>query len=105
MSYRIRLHPGVSADLDAIVQWLVDYAGVRAAERKLADIEDVIEGLKLVPHKGSIRNEIAPGLRAVPAGRKATIVFTVDDDAREVLVHAVTYAGADWIARSMARRL
>lgn len=63
MSYRVRLHPAVSADLDAIVHWLVDYAGL-----------------------------------------KATIAFTVDDDTREVWVHAVTYAGADWIGRSMARR-
>jgi len=104
VSYRIRLHPAVSADLDAIVHWLVDYAGLEVAERKLAEIEQAIESLKQVPHKGTIRNEIAQGLRAVPAGRKATIAFTVDDDTREVWVHAVTYAGADWFARSMARR-
>jgi hypothetical protein len=35
--------------------------------------------------------------------REAVIAFTVDDGAREVHVHAVTYAGADWITRSKAR--
>ena len=46
---------------------------------------------------------MAPGLRAIPAGRKAVIAFTVDDDAHEVHIHAVTYAGADWITRSKSR--
>ena len=54
---------------------------------------------------GSIRNEVAPGLRAIPAGRKAVIAFTVDDETGEILVHAVTYGGADWAARTRARHL
>lgn len=103
MSYRLRVHPAVSADLDEIARWLIGYAGPDAAERRLAEIEAAIERLRTVPHKGSLRDEIAPGLRAIPAGRKAVIVFTVDDDAAEVFVHAVSYAGADWIARSKAR--
>lgn len=36
--------------------------------------------------KGSLRNEIAPGLRAIPAGLKAVIAFAVDDDGPEHLV-------------------
>ena len=54
---------------------------------------------------GSIRNEVAPGLRAIPAGRKAVIAFTVDDEAGEILVHAVTYGGTDWMARARSRHL
>lgn len=82
---------------------IIDYNGPEAATRRLAEIEKVIAGLRDTPHKGSIRNEIVPGLRAIPAGRKAVIAFTVDDDAREVLIHVIAYAGADWIARSKAR--
>ena len=79
MNYRIRFHPLVARDLDAIAT------------------------LKATPHKGSLREEIAPGLRAIPAGRKAAIAFVVDD-AREVLIYVVTYGGADWIGRTRARR-
>ena len=104
MSYRLRFHPAVAADLDAITSWIIDYAGPQAAARRLAEIESTIAALTETPHKGSLRNEIAPGLRAIPAGRKAVIAFTVDDVAREVLVHAITFAGADWIARSKSRR-
>ena len=101
--YRIRFHPLVSRDLEAIARWIVAYAGSEAADRKLAEIEEAIGDLARTPHKGSIRDEIAPGLRAVPAGRRAVIAFTVDDGAQEVLVHAVTYSGGDWAGRSRAR--
>lgn len=104
MNYRIRFHPAVSEDLAQIMRLIADYAGPYAAARRLAEIEAVIASLKQTPHKGSIRDEIAPGLRAIPAGRKAVVVFTVDDKTREVLVHIVGYAGADWIRRSAVRR-
>lgn len=103
MNYRIRFHPLVAHDLDAIARWILDYAGPDAASRKLAEIEAAIATLKITPHKGSLRDEIAPGLRAIPAGRKAVIAFVVDDEAREVLIYAVTYGGADWALRSSTR--
>lgn len=84
MTYRIRFHPLVGRDLDAIVRWILDYSGLDIAARKLTEIEAAIATLKDTPHKGSLRPEIAPGLRAIPAGRKAVIVFVVDDDATEV---------------------
>ena len=56
-----------------------------------------------MPHKGSIRDEIAPGLRAIPAGRRAVIAFTVDDTAKEVFIRGVSYGGADWVGRSRSR--
>jgi plasmid stabilization system protein ParE len=103
LSYRIRFHPLVADDLDWIASWIVDYAGASSAAAKLDEIEHTIQSLAMTPHKGSRRDEIAPGLRAIPAGRKGVIVFAVDDDAQEVLVYAVTYGGADWVRRSKAR--
>jgi len=103
VSYRIRFHPLVARDLDAIARWILDYSGPDIAARKLAEIEAAIATLKDTPHKGSLRPEIAPGLRAIPAGRKAVIAFVVDDDAIEVLIYAVTFGGGDWFARSRER--
>ena len=103
MTYRVRFHPLVARDLEAIAQWIVEYAGSEAAHRKLAEIEQEIASLARTPHKGSIRDEIAPGLRAIPAARRAVIAITVDDDAKEVLIHCVTYSGADWATRSRGR--
>jgi len=42
--------------------------------------------------------------RDVRFKRCRLVAFVVDDTAREVLVYAESYAGADWIARSTARR-
>jgi len=103
VNYRIRYHPLVARDLDVIARWILDYAGPDAASRKLAEIENAVATLKATPHKGSLRDEIALGLRAIPAGRKAVIAFVVDDDADEVLIYAVTYGGADWAIRSSVR--
>ena len=103
MNHRVRLHPLVERDLDAIARWIVDHAGVEAAERRLGEIRATISSLAQTPHRGTTRDEIAPGLRAIPAGRKAVIAFTVDDDAGEVYVHTITYGGADWAARSRSR--
>ena len=105
MSYSIRFHPLVAQDLDAITRWIIEYADAETAERKLAEIEQTFLSLVRKPHRGSIRNEVAPGLRAIPAGRKAVIAFTVDDEAGEILVHAVTYGGTDWMARARSRHL
>jgi plasmid stabilization system protein ParE len=102
--WRLSFHPDVAADLDEIADWIAAYAGLDAAERRLAEIEATLASLREIPHKGSLRDDISPGLRAIPAGRRAVIVFTVDEARREVRVHAITFAGADWAYRSRLRR-
>ena len=104
MTYRVRMHPAVAEDLAAIAEMIARYAGPEAAERRLGEIEAVVNSLSETPMKGSLRAEIAPGLRAIPAGRKAVIAFSVNEAAREVLVHVIGYAGSDWIARSALRK-
>lgn len=103
MSYRIRFHPWVQRDLDMIAGWIIKHAGVEVAHRKLTEIEQTITDLARLPHRGSSRNDIVPGLRALPAARRAMIAFTVDDATTEVLIQAVTYGGADWARRTRAR--
>ena len=103
MSHRIRFHPLVKRDLDEITSWIIDCAGREAAGRRLSEIRETIASLADVSHRGSIRNEIAPGVRAIPAGRRAVVSFTVDDEAREVHVQAVTHGEADWAARIRKR--
>ena len=105
MTYRVRFHPAVADDLASIAELITNYAGPEAAERRLSEIEAVVSSLAGTPFTGSIRSEIAPGLRAITAGRKAVIAFTVNEAAREVLVHVISYAGSDWIARSTVRGL
>jgi toxin ParE1/3/4 len=104
MTYRIRFHPAVADDLASIAELIANYAGPKAAERRLSKIEAVINSLADTPLKGSVRAQIAPDLRAIPAERKAVVTFTVDEAGCEVLVHAISYAGSDCIVRSTERR-
>ena len=69
MNYRIWFHPLVARDLDAIAHWILDYAGPDEAARKLGEIEAAIVTLNATPHKGSLRDKIALGLRAIPESR------------------------------------
>jgi plasmid stabilization system protein ParE len=103
VSYKIMRHPLVEQDLRIIVRLIADYAGPGIALAKLQEIEHAVRRLAETPHIGSIRDEISPGLRAIPAGRKAVICFKVDDAARRVLIVCITYGGADWIGRSIDR--
>ncbi len=91
-------------DLLRILRLVADHSGREAAERRLAEIEAAVRALADTPHKGSLRHEIAPGLRAIPAGRRAVVAFTADDASRTVLVHAISYGGADWISVIHRRR-
>ncbi len=96
--YRIIRHPSVADDLADIALLLADYSGVEIALRKLDEIETVIRDLTDLPHVGSLRHEIAKGLRAIPAAGKAVICFVVDDSKTEVRILAIGYAGSNWIA-------
>lgn len=77
---------------------LTDYAGVVIAENKLTQIKAAIKGLSETPHIGSLRSEIAEGLRAIPSAGKGVITFTVDDSTKTVYLVSITYAGADWMS-------
>ena len=103
MTYRLRFHTLVERDLDAIARWIIDHVGAEVAHRTLTEIEQTITNLAHFPHRGSVRDDTVPGLRALPAGRKAVVAFTVEDTTKEFFISAVTYGNADWIARSRSR--
>ena len=94
--YRIVRHPQLAEDLTSIALLVAEYAGTSVALRKIGEIEETIGKLRQVPHVGSIRDNIAPGVRAIPTAGKGVICFVVDDELKEVLVLAVSYAGSDW---------
>lgn len=104
MSYRVRFHPAVSDDLRGITRSMLPYAGRAITTRIVSELRDAARSLQDTPHRGSLRHEIVPGLRVIPAARRGVIVFTVDDATREVFVHIIAYGGADWTSRVPERR-
>ena len=103
MGYRIFRHPDVERDLNGIVDLIVEFAGVETADKKLSQIEQTINRLTETPHIGTIRDDIFPGLRAIPTARKGVICFVVDDEEQAVYIVSLSYAGADWLSRVGSR--
>ncbi|MBV0892895.1 type II toxin-antitoxin system RelE/ParE family toxin [Paracoccus sp. Z118] len=104
MSYRVRFHPAVSDDLRGIARSMLPHAGKTITTRVASELRDAARSLQEAPHRGSLRHEIMPGLRAIPAARRGVIAFTVDDATREVFVLIIAYGGADWVSRVPGRR-
>ena len=103
MNSRLRYHPSVADDLTTIAELIANYASPEIAKQKLNEIDAAARGLIDLPHCDARRDRILSGLRAIPAARRAVIVFAVDDDAHEVYILAITYGGADWISRARSR--
>lgn len=94
--YVIERHPLIESDLETIQDYIAPFAGVDTTLRIMRKIRERIVDLSLFPHVGTIRDEIIPGLRALPAAEKAIVCFSVRDETRIVKIVCVTYAGQDW---------
>jgi plasmid stabilization system protein ParE len=103
MAYKVIRHPLVRQDLARITSLVGEYAGYPAALAKIEAIEDLLNGFVDFPKIGSIRSDILPGLRAIPAAEKAVVCFTVDDASLTVFIICVSYAGSDWASRVKER--
>lgn len=104
MAYTITQHPLVEGDLLGVAELVADYAGIEVANRKVDEIVDFIDRLADYPHIGTVRSDLYPGLRAIPASPKAVVCFAVDDETKQVHIICVSYAGSDWQAAVRERR-
>lgn len=73
------------------------------AAKRLGAITAAMAQIGDVPHQGTRRDAMIPGLRSVTKDR-AVFYFTVDDDAQVVRVLAVFFGGQDH-QDAMVRRL
>lgn len=112
MPYRVERSADTDHDLAAIFDFLLnsymefgDERGEalgRAAAR-IEAIEAEMFALGDVPHQGTLRPDLLPGLRSVTKQR-AIFYFDVDDDLRLVRVLAIFFGGQDH-QRAMLQRL
>lgn len=103
MRYTIIKHPLIESDLLDITDFVASYAGLDVGKAKVDEITAFISRLEDFPRIGSIRDDLRPGLRAIPASEKAVVCFTVNDETRTVFIICVSYAGSDWEHRVKER--
>lgn len=103
MPYTISKHPAVERDLFEITDMISSYAGLKVGLAKTDEITNFVESLTDFPKIGTVRDELYPGLRAIPASEKAVLCFTVNDKTETIHIICISYAGADWMSRVRGR--
>ena len=96
MSTRIVFSPEADAQLVGIYRYIAREASPAVAERFTGAIVDHCEGFETFPQRGTLRDDLRPGLRTVGFRRRVTIAFTFDEDT--VTIIGVFYGGQDFEA-------
>lgn len=95
--YRVVEKREVIRDLIAIAIHIEHFTGDQAvADRTVDAICEYLRSFREMPHRGTKRDDLRPGLRVVPFKRKTVIAFEVDDKARTVTLLRVFYGGQDY---------
>jgi len=93
MTTRVVFAPEARQQLLSIQEYISAAANADVALAFTNSIVDYCESFVTFPHRGTLRNDIRPGLRTIGFRRRATIAFTVDSATITIL--GVFYGGRD----------
>jgi toxin ParE1/3/4 len=79
------------ADLDQIFAWIADRGGVKVALVYTSRIERFCQKMNPFPQRGTVRDDLRPGLRTLGFERRTPIAFTVKGE--DVIILRILYAG------------
>lgn len=94
MSYRLVFAPEAEEQLVALYGYIAAAASPGIAARYTEAILSYCESLCSFPHRGTVRDEVRPGLRITHYKKRTVIAFNVDAD--QVVVLGVFYGGQDY---------
>lgn len=94
-TWRVRYAPPARDDLNAILMYVAERAGVDVALGFVSRLRRACDDLSTAPLRGTARDDLRPGLRTVGVERRATILFYVRADEGEVIILGVVYGGRD----------
>ena len=113
MAYEVVFAADARRDFTLIFEFLVDsYIGfgddtetaILRAETRVQSIRADITQLGQLPYRGTLHDEMLPGLRHLKIGQ-AIVWFDIDQDVKLVRVLAVFFGGQDHIRRMLTRLL
>jgi toxin ParE1/3/4 len=85
--------PQAIADLTHLHDYIAPRAGSAVATGYVERLYRFCQRLETFPARGTVREDIRPGLRTVGFERRATVAFKIDGD--EVRIVRVLYGGRD----------
>jgi plasmid stabilization system protein ParE len=94
MSYRVVFSPEAEEQLAALYHYIAAAASPYIAARYTEAIVSYCESLHAFPHRGTMRDDVRPGLRITNYRKRAVIAFDVD--AEQVSIIGVFYGGQDY---------
>jgi len=94
MNYRVVFSPEAMEHLAALYSHIATGASSDIAARYTEAIVSYCEGLRTIPHRGTMRDDVRPGLRITNYKKRTVIAFDVE--AEQVFIIGVFYCGQDY---------
>lgn len=94
MSYRVVFTPEAEEQLTALYRYIAEAASPDIAARYTDAIVNYCESLRTFPRRGTLRDDVRPGLRVTHYKKRAVIAFAVDADL--VFIIGVFYGGQNY---------
>ncbi len=88
--------PEALDDLLNIYNWIAEAAGPGIAIGYIGRLEAYCLGFDLVSERGTVRDDIRPGLRTIGFEHRVTLAFSVDSE--QITFLRIFYGGRDWRA-------
>jgi len=93
-TYSVVFTPEAEEQLARLYHYIADHGSPKIAERYTSAIIGYCEGMRTVPHRGTRRDDIRPGLRITHYKGRAIIAFAVE--AEQISIIWVFYGGRDY---------
>lgn len=77
MTYEVQFRPQAEEDLFQIYRYIAERAGIDAAASYTDRIMTTCLALQNAPLRGTLRNDLRPGIRTMGFERRVTIVFRI----------------------------
>ena len=96
MIYRIIFTPEAADQLAELYHYIAEAAAPEIAAQYTEAIVSYCENLHMFPHRGTMRDDVRPGLRITNYKKRAVIAFHVDADLVSII--GVFYGGQNYEA-------
>ena len=85
MAHDLVFRPSAEADLVALFDYIADRAGNESASAFIGRIEAACRKLTTFPERGTVRNDIHPGLRVIGFERRTSMALIVQGNTVRIL--------------------
>lgn len=97
MNYRVVFSPRALEQLTELYRYIAAAASPEVASAYTDGIVTYCESLRTFPHRGTLRDDVRPGLRITNYKKRTVIAFDVETDLVSII--GIYYGGQDYESR------